>query len=80
MPVCEVGALTGDGGVQLLGVRIVHDADGRFRLHGETERYTDIWILVDEVGGAVDRVDYECWGLRNEGWVRGACRGGGIRV
>lgn len=64
--------MAGDGGVQLLCVWVVHDADDWFGVYGETERYAHVWILVDEVGGAVDRVDYECWGLRDEGWGRGA--------
>ena len=58
----EVGAFAVDGMVEVLGERIVDDADEGFELVGEGERDGDVGMCVHEVGGSVYRVDYEGWG------------------
>lgn len=50
-----------NGGVELLRKGIVDDADERFELVGKGERDGHVGEGVNEVGGAVDGIDYESW-------------------
>lgn len=48
-----------DGGVEVLGERVVDDADDGFVGDDEGHGDGDVGVGVDEVGGAVDGVDDE---------------------
>lgn len=67
----EVGAFATDGMVEVLCEGIIDDADEGFELVGEGERDGDVGMSVDEVCGAVDRVDYEGWGWGEAAGSRG---------
>lgn len=60
-----------DGMVEVLGERIVDDADEGFELVGEGERDGDVGMCVHEVCGTVYRVDYEGWGRGEAAGRRG---------
>ena len=69
---CEVGALTVDGVVDVLGEGIVNDTDEGFELVGKGEGDGDVGMGVDEVCGSVYWVNDERWGGGE------ATRGGGF--
>ncbi len=58
----EEGALAADGVVEVVGEGVVDDADEGPEVVGEGEGDGDVGVGVDEVCGAVDGVDDECWG------------------
>jgi len=70
----EEGALAADGVVEVLGERVVDDADEGAQVVGEGEGDGDVGVGVDEVCGAVDGVDDEGWG----GGEGGGGGGGGF--
>ena len=51
-----------DGMIEVLGERIVDDANEGFELVGEGEGDGDVGMSMHEVGGSVYWVDYEGWG------------------
>ena len=46
--------------VEMVGERVVDDPDQGAEFVGECEGDADVGVGVDEVGGSVDGVDYEC--------------------
>lgn len=56
-----------NGGVELLRKRVVDDTDEGFELVGKAERDRYVGEGMDEVCGAVDRIDNEGWGRRETG-------------
>lgn len=51
-----------NGVVEVLGERVVDDADEGLEFVGEGEGDGDVGMSVHEVGGSVYGVDYEGWG------------------
>lgn len=60
-----------NGSVELLRKRVVDDADEGFELVGKSERNGHVGEIVDEVGSAIDGIDYEGRGRRKTGGGRG---------
>lgn len=71
---CEEHAAAFDGAVEVLGERVVDDADKGFSVVGEGEGDGDVRVGVHEVGGAVYGIDYERGGGREAGGGGGGGR------
>ena len=57
----EIGSLAMDGMVELGSERIIDDANERDQIVDEAKRNANIWVGVNEICGAVDRIDNESW-------------------